>query len=171
MLPLNLFLSSFLNFNINLGIFQFSSVALSCATFCYNMDCSTLGLPTITNSQSLPKTMSIGSVMSSNHLILCHPLLLRPSIFPSIRVFQMVQFFASGCQSIEVSASASVLPVSIQDWHPLGWTCLVSSLSKELSRTLTGQLLIISPLGSMWSLPLFLLHRRNQTATWNNRLV
>ena len=41
----------------------------------------------ITNSQSLPKLMSVASVMPSNHLILCHPLLLPPSIFPSIRVF------------------------------------------------------------------------------------
>ena len=41
----------------------------------------------ITNSQGLPKLMSIGSVMSSNHLIFCHPLLLLPSLFPSIRVF------------------------------------------------------------------------------------
>ena len=49
----------------------------------------------ITSSQSLPKTMSIESVMSSNHLILCHPLLLLPSIFPSIRVFSN-ELFASG---------------------------------------------------------------------------
>ena len=41
----------------------------------------------ITNSRSLPKLMSIESVMPSNHLILCHPLLLLPSIFPSIRIF------------------------------------------------------------------------------------
>ena len=82
----------------------------------------------ITNSRSLLKLMSIGSVMSSNHLILCHPLLLRPSIFPSIRVFQMVQFFASGCQSIEVSASASVLPVSIQGRFPLGLTGCATSV-------------------------------------------
>ena len=51
------------------------------------MDCSTPGLPVITNSQSLLKRMSIESVMPSSHLILCHPLLLLPSIFPSIRVF------------------------------------------------------------------------------------
>ena len=51
------------------------------------MDCSTPGLPAITNSQSLLKLMSIESVMPSNHLILCCPLLLLPSIFPSIRVF------------------------------------------------------------------------------------
>ena len=51
------------------------------------MDCSTPGLPVITNSWSLLKVMSIESVMPSNHLILCHPLLLPPSIFPSNRVF------------------------------------------------------------------------------------
>ena len=70
----------------------------------------------ITNSQSLPKPMSIESVMPSNHLILCCPLLLLPSIFPSIRVFQMSQLFAWGGQSIGVSASASVLPINTQDW-------------------------------------------------------
>ena len=63
----------------------------------------------ITNSQSLPRLMFIDLVMPSNHLILCHPLLLPPSIFPSIRVFQMSQFFASGGQSIGVWASTSVL--------------------------------------------------------------
>ena len=51
------------------------------------MNCSTPGLPVITNSQSLPELMSTESVMPSNHLILCHPLFLLPSIFPSIRVF------------------------------------------------------------------------------------
>ena len=51
------------------------------------MDCSTPGLPVHHNSQSLLKLMFIESVMPSNHLILCHPLLLLPSIFPSIRVF------------------------------------------------------------------------------------
>ena len=51
------------------------------------MDCSTPGLPSITNSQSLLKLMAIELVMPSNHLILCRPLLLLPSIFPSIRVF------------------------------------------------------------------------------------
>ena len=51
------------------------------------MDHSTPGLLSITKSQSLPKPMSIESVMPSNHLILCHPLLLLPSVFPSISVF------------------------------------------------------------------------------------
>ena len=61
----------------------------------------------IINSWSLLKFMSIESVMPSNHLILCHPLLL-PSIFPSIRSFPRSQLFTSGGQSIGVSASTSV---------------------------------------------------------------
>ena len=60
-----------------------------------------------TISQSLLKFMSIKSVMPSNHLILCCPLLLLPSIFPSIRIFQMSQFFASGGQGIDWSFSIS----------------------------------------------------------------
>ena len=84
----------------------------------------------ITNSQRLLKLMSIESVMLSNHLFICDPLLLRPSIFPSIRVFSKSQFFTSGGQSIGVSASASVLPMNIQDWFPLGWTGLISLQSK-----------------------------------------
>ena len=67
---------------------QFSSVhSLSRVQLCNLMDCSTPGLPVITNSQSLLKFMSVESVMPSNHLILGHPLLLPHSIFPSIRVF------------------------------------------------------------------------------------
>ena len=68
----------------------------------------------ITNSRSLLKLMSIESVMPSSHLILCRLLLLPPSIFPSIRVFSS-ESFASGGQSIGVSASASALPMNIQD--------------------------------------------------------
>ena len=86
------------------------------------------------------------SVMPSNHLILCHPLLLLPSIFPSIRkdarnpflTFQMSQFFASGSQSNGVSALASVLPVNTQDWFPLGWTGWISLQSKGLSRVFSN---------------------------------
>ena len=68
----------------------------------------------ITNSWSLLKLMSIESVMPSNHLILCHPLFLLPSVFPSIRVFSN-ESFGSGGQTIGASASASVLPMNIQD--------------------------------------------------------
>ena len=56
-------------------------------TLCNPRDCSTPGSLSITNSESLLKLMSIESVMPSNHLFLCHPLLLQPSIFLSIRVF------------------------------------------------------------------------------------
>ena len=92
----------------------------------------------ITNSQSLLKLMSIKSVMPSNHLILCRPLLLPPSIFPSIRSFQMSQFFTSGGQIIGVPASTSVLPMNIQVWFPLGWTGWISLQSKGLSRVLSN---------------------------------
>ena len=88
----------------------------------------------VTNSQSLLKLMSVESVMPSNHLILCHPLLLLPSVFPTSGSFQMSQFFALGGQHIGVSASASVLPMNIQDWFPLGWTGWISLQSKGLSR-------------------------------------
>ena len=59
----------------------------------------------ITNSRSLLKLMSIESVIPSNHLILCRPLLILPSIFPPSGSFQMSQLFTSGGQSIGVSAS------------------------------------------------------------------
>ena len=91
----------------------------------------------ITNSQSLLKLMSIKSVIQSNSLILCCPLLLLPSIFnlsTASGSFPMSQFFTSGGQSIGVSASASVLPMNIQDWFPLGWTGCISFQSKGLSR-------------------------------------
>ena len=68
------------------GIFC-CSVTKSCATLCNTMDCRHQASLSFTFSQSLLKLMSIESVMSSNHLILCHPLLPLPSIFPSIRVF------------------------------------------------------------------------------------
>ena len=67
--------------------YQFSLVAQSCLTLCDPMDCSTSGLPVHHYSQSLLKLMSTVLVMLSNNLILCHPLLLLPSIFPSLRVF------------------------------------------------------------------------------------
>ena len=62
-------------------------LAKLCPTLCNPMKCSTPGSLSIINFQSLLKLMSIESVMPSNHLILCHPLPLLPSIFPSIRVF------------------------------------------------------------------------------------
>ena len=92
----------------------------------------------ITNSRSLLKLMSLESVMPSNHLILCRPLLLPPSIFPKSGSFQTSQFFTSSGQNIGVSASASDLPVNIQDWFPLGWIGWISLLSKGLSRVFSN---------------------------------
>ena len=111
-----------------------SSVAQLCLTLCDPWTTAFQASLSITNSWSLLKLMSIELVMPSNHLILSWPLLLLPSIFPSIRVFPMSQFFASSGQSIGASASASVLPMNIKDWSPLGWTGWISLLSKGLSR-------------------------------------
>ena len=88
----------------------------------------------ITNSWSLFRLMSIESVMSSSHLILCHPLLLLPQSLPASGSFPMSQLFTWGGQSIWVSASASVLPMNTQDWSPLGWTGWISLQSKGPSR-------------------------------------
>ena len=76
-----------LSFHFQVGSVQFSLVAQSCLTLCDPMDCITPGLPVHHNSRSLPKLMSTELVMPSNHLILCHPLLLLPSIFSIISVF------------------------------------------------------------------------------------
>ena len=67
--------------------FQFSSATQSCPTFCNPMDCSTPGFPVHHQLLELAQTHVHESVMPSNHLILCHPLLLPPSIFPRIGVF------------------------------------------------------------------------------------
>ena len=71
----------------------------------------------ITNSWSLLKLMSIESGMPSNHPILCHPLLLPPSIFPNIRVFSMSQFFASGGQSIGAFQNIGVFQLQHQSFQ------------------------------------------------------
>ena len=66
---------------------QFSSVLQSCLTLCNPMDCSTPGFPVHHQLLKLAQIHVLASVMPSNHLILCHPFLLLPSVFPSIRVF------------------------------------------------------------------------------------
>ena len=78
------------------------------------------------------------SQMPSNDLILCCLLLLLPSIFPVSGCFAMSQLFASGDQCIGASASASVLPRSIQGWFILGLTDLISLLFKGLSRVFSN---------------------------------
>ena len=87
----------------------------------------------ITNSWSLLKLISIESVMPSNHLILCRPLLLS-LIFSSITVFSNESVHRITWP--KYSASASVPPVNIQGWFPLGWTDLISLQSKGLKSLL-----------------------------------
>ena len=92
----------------------------------------------ITNSWSLPKPMSLSQW--------CHPTISSSVIlfssclqsFPIAGTFQMSQLFASGGQNIDVSASASVLPMNTQDWSPLGWTGWISLQSKGLSRVFSN---------------------------------
>jgi len=112
---------------------QFSSVQLLNCSWLFGTPWTAPGQASlsITNSGSVLKLMSIKLVMPSNHFIHCHPLLL-PSIFPSIRSFPTSHFFVSG--GLSIGASASVLPINIQDWFPLGLTGLISLQSKRLSR-------------------------------------
>ena len=111
--------------------------------------CSTLWAPStvahqsslsITISQSLPKFMSIESVMPSNHLILCHPVFLLLQSFLASGSFPMSQLFESGGQSIgaSASASASVLPMKMQGWFPLGLTGFISLQFKGISKVFSS---------------------------------
>ena len=122
------YMSSFLNslltsvslwlklmFNITLDIFVAVVQSLShVGLFVTPLTAAHHASLSFTISQSLLRFMSIESVMPSNHLILCHPLLLLPKIFPSIRVFSNESALRIRCQNIGVSASASVLPMNIQ---------------------------------------------------------
>ena len=78
----------------------------------------------------------VGEVIQSSHP--CHPLFLLPSVFPSIRVFPIGLFFASGGQSIRTSVLALVLPTNIQDLFPLGLTGLISLQFRGLSRVFSN---------------------------------
>ena len=106
-----------------------------------------------TVSWSLLKLMSIKSVTPSNHLILCHPLLL-PSIFPSIRVFSNESALPIRWSKYQSFSFNIILPMNIQGWFPLGLTVLISGLPKGLSRIISTatqkrQFFGIQP--SLWS--------------------
>ena len=119
---------------------QFSSVqSLSCVwLFATPRIAAGQASLSVTNCWSLLKLMSIESVMPSNHLILCHPLLLLPSIFPSIRVFSNESALCIRWPKYGVSASTSVLPMNTQDRSFLGWTRWISLKSKGLSRVFSN---------------------------------
>ena len=114
--------------------FQFSSVAQSFLTVCDRWTTACQASQSITS----PRVYSNSPPLSR----WCHPTISSSVVpfssclqsFPVLGSFQMIQLFASGGQSIGVSASASVLPMNIQDWFPLRWTGWISLQSKELPR-------------------------------------
>ena len=117
-------------------MYQFSSVTQSSPTLCDPMDCSKPGLPFYHQLPELAQTHvhRVGDAVQPSHPLIPFSSCLQSS--PASGSFPMSQFFASGGQSIGVSASASVLPMNIQDWFPLGWTGWISLQSKGLSRVL-----------------------------------
>ena len=119
---------------------QLSSVAQSCPILCDSMDCS---MPSFPVHHQLPELTQIHVHGFGDAIQPSHPLL-SPSP-PTFNLsqhqagsFQMSQLFPSGGQSIGVSASASVLPMNIQDWFPLGLTGLISLQSKGLLRVFSN---------------------------------
>ena len=92
----------------------------------------------ITNYGSLLKVMSSESVMPSSHLILCHPLLLLPSIFPSIRVISNASALRIRWPKYWSFASTSLLPMNTDHRSPLGWTGWISLQSKGLSKVFSN---------------------------------
>ena len=121
--------------------FQFSSVQLLSRVRLFAAPWTTArqAFLSITNSRSLPKLMSIESVMPSNHLILCHPLLLLPSIFLSVRVFSNEAALCIRWPKYW-SFSFSINPSNeyFQDWFPLGLTGWIFLLSKGVSRVFSN---------------------------------
>ena len=115
------------------GLLHFSSVAQSCPPLCDPMDCSTPGLPV---HHQLPEFTQTHVHRNSDAIQPSH-LLLSP-VPPASGSFLGSQFFVSGGQSFRASASATVLPMNIQDWFPLGLTGWISLQSKGLSGVFSG---------------------------------
>ena len=115
-----------------------SAQSLSCVQLCDPMDCSMPGLSVhhqlLDFTHSCPSSRWCHAIISSS--VIPFSSCLQP--FPASKSFQMSQFFLSGDQSIGVSASASVLPMNIQDWFSLGWTGWISLQSKGLSRVFSN---------------------------------
>ena len=126
--------------NLFLNLYQFSSVQSlgHVRLFATPWTAARQASLSITNSWSLPKLMSVESVMPSSHLTLCRPLLILPPTLPASESFPMSQLFTWGGQSTGVSASASFLPMNTQDWSPLEWTGWISLQSKGLSRVFSN---------------------------------
>ena len=118
--------------------------------------------PHITKFRCLLKLMSIESVMPSNHFILCRPLLLMHSIFPRLRVFPNESvLWITESQSTDVSPSASVPPMNIQDWFLSGLTGWIASQfkhSQESSPTPLSKIINSSALTFLYSPTLTSIH-------------
>ena len=121
------------------GISSVSSIAQSCLTLCDPMNCGTPGFPVQHQLLELAQTHvhQVSDAIQPSHPLLSPSLSCLQS-FPATGSFPMNQFFASGGQSIGVSASTSVLPKNTQDWSPLGWTGWISLQSKGLSRVFSN---------------------------------
>ena len=125
-----------------LSMFQFSLITQSWPTLCDPMNWSTPGFPVHHQLPELAQT----HVHPSHDCRWCHPTTSSFVIpfssclqsFLASGSFPMSQFFASGDQSIGASTSTSVLPVNIQNWFPLGWTCWISLQCKGLSRVFSN---------------------------------
>ena len=132
-------LISWRKIKLKLSILSVSSVAHSCLTICSPMNCNTLGFPVHHQLPELTQTHinRVGDAMQPSHPLLS-PFSSRLQSFPASGSSLLSQFFTSGGQSIGVSASASVLPMNIQDWFPWGWTGWISLQSKGTSRVFSN---------------------------------
>ena len=145
--------ASWFNFNLQWGFVVQLLSRVSLFVTLWTAACQASLPCTITGH--LFKFTSIESVKPSNHLILCHPLLLLAQSFPASGSFPMSWLFASAGQGIGASALAPVLPVNIQGWFSLGLTDLTSLQSKEFSRVFSSttvwkhQFFSVQP--SLWS--------------------
>ena len=121
---------------LSYSVYQLSSVAQLCPTLCDPMDCSMPGFPVHHHILELAQTHvhRVGDAIQLSHPVIPFSSCLQS--FPASGSFLMSQLFASGGQSIGASASASVLPMNIHDWFPLGLTGWISSQSKRLSKSL-----------------------------------
>ena len=140
---------------------QFSSVQLlSCVwLFATPWTAARQTSLSITNSRSLLKVMSIESVILSNISSSVVPFSSHLQSFPASRTFPVSQFFTSSDQNIRASALASVLPVNILDWFPLGLTALFpKGLSRVFSNTKVSNYRFFSSQPSLWS--------SSQICTW-----
>ena len=113
----------------------YCSVFKSCPTLCDSIDCSSPGFPVLHYFPDCAKPHVTESVIPFNHLILCQPLSSCPQSFQALASFSKSWLSTSGGQNIR--ASASVLPMNIQDWFPLGLNGLIL-LSKELPRVFSS---------------------------------